>query len=239
MKNFNHTAFSGFYLLMVIFVIFADLFELQWMYYITKPIVLWIVFLYFKNSTIAIAGQMKRVLMMAAFFFCAIGDLVLMFSHKDDLFFIGGLVAFLLGHLFFTATFIREITTVKPLQQHWMQLAFATLVVVYGAEFFILNRFSFGNLMIPVLVYCIAITAMGVSATMRDSSVNKNAYLKVVTGAVFFIISDSLLATNKFIQSFDLAGPLILGTYFIAQYLILIGVLNGFLTVEDNRVNRN
>ena len=73
------------------------------------------------------------------------------------------------------------------------------------------------------MIYCIALTAMGVAAVMRDRIKNREGYFRVVLGAVFFIISDSVLATDKFVAPFEGAGILILGTYFFAQYLIVTG----------------
>jgi uncharacterized membrane protein YhhN len=69
---------------------------------------------------------------------------------------------------------------------------------------------------------------MGVAAVMRDRSRNTAAYNHVVAGAVLFILSDALLATDKFIMPFKGAGLAILGSYFAAQYLILAGVLPVF-----------
>ena len=75
------------------------------------------------------------------------------------------------------------------------------------------------------MIYCAGITVMGVSAVMRDRTKNWSAYLTVCIGALFFIISDSLLATNLFVTKIPFAGELILSTYFLAQYLIGIGTL--------------
>ena len=170
--------------------------------------------------------------MIAGFLFSAAGDTLLMFSKNNESYFIAGLVAFLIAHLAYTAGFILHIFESGRWNQHWSQLAFSTLIVVYGAEFFILNRVSFGSLQVPVLFYCIAITAMGVAAVMRDKEKNNKGYFKVVTGAVFFIISDSLLAIYKFRTPFPGADLLILSTYFFAQYLIAMGTLTDLVKVR-------
>lgn len=170
--------------------------------------------------------------MLIAFFLCFTGDFVIMFSERNELFFLTGLILFLLAHILFSASFIYQIKTKVGYNRHWLQLALATFVVVYGAEFLIINRFSFGEMMIPVLLYCAAITVMGVAAALRDLSKPRSSYLKVLIGAIFFIISDSLLATNKFVFEFEFSEPLILGTYFFAQYLITTGIIDN-LNHED------
>ncbi len=180
---------------------------------------------FFRLQTSGTQNRMFRNLMVAGFIFSAAGDFLLMFTEVNETYFIAGLVAFLFAHFCYTGGFISQIFQNRPWNQHWGQLAVSTMIVVYGAEFFILNRSGFGSLTLPVMIYCAAITAMGVAAVMRDRYKNANGYFRVVLGAVFFVISDSLLATNKFIAPIESAGLLILGTYFFAQYLIATGCM--------------
>lgn len=46
----------------------------------------------------------------------------------------------------------------------------------------------------------------------------------VITGALLFVASDSLLAINKFYQPFNSAGLAIMATYGLAQLFIVIGL---------------
>ena len=54
---------------------------------------------------------------------------------------------------------------------------------------------------------------------------NNGSFVFVLAGAVFFIISDALIAINKFYAPFELASFLIMITYIKAQYLILVGLI--------------
>ena len=47
----------------------------------------------------------------------------------------------------------------------------------------------------------------------------------MVAGALLFVLSDSILAINKFYMPFDLAGTFIMLTYGFAQYLIVQGAV--------------
>jgi len=226
--------FTAIYFFIVVVILAVEYAGLWWAYYLTKPLPLILIFIFYKMNSGSIKGSSFRNLMLTAFLFCDAGDTLLMFTNRGEQFFIAGLLAFLTGHILYTSAFFTEITKIRPWRQHWAQLAFSALLVVYGAEFYILNRFSFGSLWLPVMVYCMAITAMGVAATMRDLNHSKIPYLKVVAGAVLFIVSDSLLATNKFIVQFELAGLLVLSTYFIGQYLIATGSLESLVIRSDN-----
>ena len=53
----------------------------------------------------------------------------------------------------------------------------------------------------------------------------KNAAMIMMIGAVLFIISDSVLAINKFYKPFEGAGIVIMLTYAFAQLLIVAGII--------------
>jgi uncharacterized membrane protein YhhN len=230
LSNKYHTVFTGFYFILMFVVITVEWFELKWLYYVTKPAMVITLLWYFLTATKGEENPIFRNLIAMALVFCVAGDTLLMFVNESEYYFLGGLVAFLTGHLFYTAAFTFEILKNRPWKQHWGQLAFSTLIVVFGVEFYIINRESFGSMWLPVLLYCSVITIMGVTATMRDSSAPRKGFYQIIGGACLFIISDSLLATNKFIVPFYLAGPMILITYFSAQYLIVKGCIHRVTT---------
>ena len=49
--------------------------------------------------------------------------------------------------------------------------------------------------------------------------------LYVFFGAIAFVISDSILAINKFYAPFEKSSFFIMLTYLVAQYLIVVGIL--------------
>ena len=69
------------------------------------------------------------------------------------------------------------------------------------------------------------ILLMMVTALMRKGSVNKLSYSLVITGALLFLASDSILAINKFAFKIPYASIWIMLTYAFAQYFILKGIL--------------
>jgi uncharacterized membrane protein YhhN len=56
--------------------------------------------------------------------------------------------------------------------------------------------------------------------------IKKQAGRVMMFGALLFIISDSILAVNKFYSSFNYAGILIMLTYALAQLFIVMGVMD-------------
>lgn len=127
-------------------------------------------------------------------------------------------------HVCYFIFFIKNINHTRPWNQHWTQLAAATLILVYVVEFYVINHEAFRELGWETLLYVAAIGVMGVSAAFRDKVQNPKTYYKVLAGALFFILSDSLLAINKFVNPFEFANLLVLLTYGVAQFLLITGI---------------
>jgi uncharacterized membrane protein YhhN len=64
---------------------------------------------------------------------------------------------------------------------------------------------------------------MGITAAERHTNIKSYGF--VLIGAILFIISDSLIAINKFAFSIPLSDLWVMSTYIAAQYLIVQGVL--------------
>jgi uncharacterized membrane protein YhhN len=62
-------------------------------------------------------------------------------------------------------------------------------------------------------------------AVSRIGKVNRASYFIVLAGAIFFIISDSVLALDKFVQPVTLSTLIIIGTYISAQWMITTGYI--------------
>ena len=72
-----------------------------------------------------------------------------------------------------------------------------------------------GVLRIGVSIYALMISAMLYTALMQRS-------LFYALGALLFVISDFILAWNKFLEPVPYRDILVLGTYFAAQWLLFI-----------------
>lgn len=75
------------------------------------------------------------------------------------------------------------------------------------------------------MAYIFVISIMAILAAYRYKRVNLYSFRLIYWGALFFVISDSALAYNKFVEPFSFSGVLIMATYMIAQYLITLGAI--------------
>ncbi|MCF6167758.1 lysoplasmalogenase [Lutibacter sp.] len=153
-------------------------------------------------------------LYVLALTFSFFGDVFLMFSGK--LYFIIGLVSFLIAHLLFIKIVINQI------QKHSISKVIISiipfLVLFLGLILFLKN--SLGNLLIPVIIYGLTICTFGTVSFINYLSTKSRKSLLMLIGAIVFISSDSVLAINKFYNSSHLFEVIIMITYILAQYLI-------------------
>ncbi len=100
------------------------------------------------------------------------------------------------------------------------------LIVGYIYQLLALIMGSLGDMKYPVILYSIVISTMLWIALDRKGKTNSESYILVSLGSVLFVISDSLIALNKFYSPINQAGLWIMTTYISAQFLIATGVLS-------------
>ncbi|MFT4939127.1 MAG: putative membrane protein YhhN [Paraglaciecola sp.] len=152
----------------------------------------------------------SRILISAALFLSATGDMLLALDLQQG--FIYGLLAFTFAHLFYTACFYRWQNWQKNYRWMFAGLAMYLTVMLY----FILP--ASGQLRMPVVIYMAVIAAMTCSAIMV-----KTSHRYILLGAILFVTSDSLLAVNKFLFTLPFENVLIMGSYYAAQYFLIVG----------------
>jgi uncharacterized membrane protein YhhN len=150
------------------------------------------------------------------------------FQQNDQLFFLLGLSAFLIAHIFYVVFFhsVRVKEGVKG------NLWLLVIVVIYYAVLITFLSPYLADMKLPVRIYGIVISFMFMLAMHMLFIKNKIAGQWMMTGALLFVISDSVLAVNKFYQSFELAGVVIMLTYGLAQLFIVEGAIK-YITSAD------
>lgn len=190
------------------------------LYYAAKPLLLPVLIILLASATGAVRG---KKIMLVALFFSWMGDVLLMFESRHALFFIFGLVCFLTTHILYIIYFLSiSSENISLLKKYPLLIA---LVAAYGVSLVWLLFPHLAGLKIPVMVYAAVICTMLLCSLHIFYKVNSTANILYVSGALFFVLSDSLLAVNKFYQPFAYAGVFIMLTYCLAQYLIVRGFI--------------
>ena len=156
------------------------------------------------------------LLLGAALLASLVGDVFLMLPGN---WFIPGLAAFLVAHLFYLALF--------RLGQTWFPSRPAlALCLGFGALMLVGLWSGLGDvgLKVAVAVYVVAIGLMAAQAVGRASNLGDASARAVAAGAVVFMASDSLIAVNRFVSTIPYAPLWILATYYTAQLLMVMNM---------------
>lgn len=162
------------------------------------------------------------LLLVAALGLSAIGDAFL--SRDGEKPFLGGLASFLAGHVAYVALFLQAGGGLRLLSAESWRGAIALVMVTFSIVMLAaLWRRVGPQLRIPIAVYVAAILAMGISALTTGSA-------WVIAGAVLFIASDGLLATERFLLAAISPQRLwmryaVWVLYYAAQVAITLGFL--------------
>jgi uncharacterized membrane protein YhhN len=192
--------------------------NMEMLHFIAKPLLMPALLLLLWNTNSTVPG---KGLLLTGLFFSWLGDVFLLFEYKNSLFFIFGLASFLTTHIFYIVYFLRVRSANGSLLKK--QPVLVALVAGYGITLVWQLYPHLGDLKLPVILYAAVICTMLLCSLHVFKKVNKKAALYYLSGAAAFVLSDSLLAVNKFYQPFAYAGMLIMLTYCAAQYFIVRG----------------
>lgn len=203
--------------------------------HVCKPalMVLLSVWFYLRSRRV---GDRFTLLVQAGLFFSLLGDVALMFVHKDEFNFLLGLAAFFLAQLCYAIAFTDNVFSVGAMEGFLVAGALSLVIVLYAVFFVwdILPHVDSG-LSLPVMAYAVVIAFMGVAAAFRYMRTYPRSFWTVFIGALLFITSDSVLAYNRFKRPFDMAPVVIMCTYAAAQFLIAWGCLAHVLDPDNIR----
>lgn len=215
MKRFRLPALILLMSLLYIFLIPSDPYIVKILF---KLIPMWLIITYAYLHIPKPRGH-HHVLLLAGLFFCMIGDGVLHW-------FVIGLSAFLIGHLFYMIGFFKKwrfsllrFLTIVPLGLYSSYMGWE---IVYA-----LLHDNNETLIVPVLLYISVIAIMTWSAIMTG-------HVWAIIGSILFTISDSILSWNLFVSPVAYSGVLIMTTYYAAQFFMAYSIQT--LAVHNKKI---
>lgn len=199
--------------------------------YFVKPwLMVWIAAWFMINRK----GNRDLAFIIGAFFFSWVGDMFLMVANLIDVLFYAGVGGFFVAQLFYIRTFLGGRNNEVPAGFIFRKPLWVLPFVVYLALIlFIISGGMHGVMVSVIVVYALSLVTMSMAALNRKGQVNRLSFRLTFAGSVLFVLSDSMIAINKFYLEFPRASFLIMLTYFTAQYLIMQGLLAG----ENSREN--
>ena len=196
---------------------------------ITKPLLIPLLAIYLLLQTNSATSSLK-IWVFLALFFSWVGDIMLLFEEQAPNYFLFGLSAFLVAQVFYIV-FFHNIRMREYIRGNALLLL---LVIVYYSILVSVLSPYLGNMKLPVRIYGVVLSFMLMLAMHTMLGKNKKAALWMMTGAILFVASDSLLAFNKFFAPFNNAGLIIMLTYGLAQLFITEGAVR-YINSEKNQ----
>ncbi len=190
--------------------------------FFSKPLIIVGLVGYFYQITKPISSTLLAKSVLSALIFSLLGDILLLWDHL----FIYGIGAFLLAQVCYIIGFkVAQKAPESILNLNFVKTFFINLPIYFLAAFtyYMINP-NLGALKIPVIVYVIVIVSMVTTARERYGKCYSASFWQVFIGACLFFISDGFIALDKFYQPIPDAGILIMGTYIIAQLMIVMGI---------------
>ena len=186
--------------------------------YLTKPLLMpLLLFFYLYNAA---SPSMWIVLALAMSF---AGDVLLLWPKKPK-FFMGGLGAFLLAHIFYIVYLI-----LYPMSAVHLSISDVWVTVplfIFGLAVFLLLKPGLGTMKLPVIVYILALLTVAFLSICIFKAGHSPSSLMILSGSLLFLLSDSILAWHNFRKPFVLAGVWFMLTYILAQLFLVMGFMN-------------
>lgn len=181
----------------------------QWLHWICKPLTTLLITAMALRSA-AVNARYRRWVVIGLL--CStLGDVFLMLPGDH---FAWGLSSFLIAHCAYLLAFTRRARWFASL---WPFAGYAALALT------VLYALWPGvppALRVPVALYVLALASMAAQATAMWHHCRDGASAQAAAGGAFFLLSDGLLAWNRFVTPLDGSRLSVLATYWIAQWLI-------------------
>jgi uncharacterized membrane protein YhhN len=207
-KQTKITIVSILFILAVVIDVFAVVTRNELLESIFKPLLMSTLV-----SVYLVSSKKSNFWYVSALFFSFWGDVLLLFN---ELFFVYGLAAFLIAHILFikiTKDFLKKPSPRK------IVIALFPFVVFFLVLLYLIEN-NLNEMLIPVVIYGAVISVFGAITFLNYLQKRNTENLWLFLGAVIFIVSDSMIALNKFYEPQEMYSVSIMITYIVAQYLI-------------------
>ncbi len=191
---------------------------------ITKPLLMPLLALYFIFASLSL--NIFSWLIVAALISGFAGDTFLMFG-KNKKFFLFGMGAFLIGHIFYIISFMLSLGFSYIYNSFAIPLLLIPVIIIFY-QLLPKIKDGLGEMKIPVYAYMVTILYMHFSAILRTTSfpLYCPCFLLVYVGSILFILSDAFIAYDEFNEAnISKIKLYIMITYILAQFLIVQGIL--------------
>ncbi len=222
-SKFSTYSLYAFYLFSIINLI-EQVVQTKWLDLATKPFLMIPLLLFYLSARAKKIDSLSKFI-VGALVFSWLGDLLLMLQGQFDGLFIFGLAAFLIAHLCYIFGFrLAKFHETSKTNRSFIHARLVFLIFIGGTLIYMLYPYL-DEMLVPVISYTIVIIFMAIAALFRRGWTVDKSFIMVYSGALLFIMSDAMIAIDKFMTPIVHGNLLIMATYIGAQFLIVKGIL--------------
>lgn len=200
----------------------------------TKPVILLSLIIYFFKGSQLIKGSFLRKAVSAGLVFSLAGDILLMFPQL----FLYGLGAYFITFVCYTFAFKLSQSLMVNFSGFYIIRLFLYNVPFYflTAILYFLIHYQLGTLKTPIIIYLCAMVIMVTTARERFKKTNPASFWQVMIGAFLFFVSQGVYLLHVFFRPLADAEILDMGTYLLAQLLIVMGLRSHYVDVLNQKL---
>lgn len=193
---------------------------------VTKPLIIW-----FLSAVCLRQGDTRSNWIGLGLLCSSLGDIFLEIDSNNFSYFVGGLLSFLIAHVMYINAFVTD----KLCYDRLYYVSLFVLTYMVTIMILLLPGVETG-LIVPVIVYGVVISGMlflGVLRFFSTSTINTSSRVCGLIGSIVFVISDSILAFNKFRTPFENAHTYVMITYYAGQAFIAASTVRPEMQPQD------
>jgi uncharacterized membrane protein YhhN len=213
--------------------ILSIIIELEIIKTISKPLLMIFLAGYFWSYARNLRQVKLSLMVYGALLFSFFGDILLMITEQTDIWptlqeetwFILGLFSFLIAQIFYIISYRYYQSPERQKRGKYITISLSLVIILYTMILWAKLYSYLDGMLIPVTIYTLSILTMVLMAITRHNKTSAQSFILVFSGAVIFLLSDSMIAINKFITPLDYERLLIMITYILGQFLIISGLI--------------
>ncbi len=214
--------------IVVVIECFANAFGIYWLQFFSKPSLMLILLNYFVSSSRAFPNL--KYLIIGALTFSWIGDVLLLIEKQNEFLFVYGLTAFLAAHICYLVYF--WLTGKRNRGKFGLKIPLSLGIVSCSLIFYLMLVPFLGMMKASVLIYSSVITLMLITG-LHAFKIKDSSFAKLyIAGILLFVLSDSILAINRFVVPLPLGSVGVMLTYAYGQLLITEGAIRNLRSAK-------
>lgn len=164
-----------------------------------------------------------KFLLITALLFSWTGDILLVDDAQIS--FISGLASFLLAHIAYILLFTRILKNTSSNKTLLLISSIGMFAYAFLLVLFLWKRIN--DLQLPVIAYAFVLSVMFIAALQLKAvrRLSKTISSNIIAGASLFVVSDSMLAIERFYFHHQLLQAIVMITYAAAQLFLARGIV--------------